>query len=56
MWDGESEDGGEDGNQGEESGEEGLIWDDTHKDDENYLGEDVFKVEAKPNRNPNPTP
>ena len=32
--------------EGEESGEEGLIWDKTHKDDENYLGEDVFKVEA----------
>ena len=44
--DAESEEGEESGEEGEESGEEGLIWDKTHKDDENYLGEDVFKVEA----------
>ena len=62
--DDDGEDGGEGEESGEESGEEGLVWDDTHKDDENYLGEDVFKVEAipypnsnpKPNPNPNPHP
>ena len=42
----ESEEGEESGEEGEESGEEGLIWEKTHKDDENYLGDDVFKVEA----------
>ena len=41
-----SEDDGEDEGEDDESGEEGLIWDETHKDDENYLGDDVFKVES----------